>query len=236
MHRARASTVKVTLKEPKRKEMQRATQGEEEVVSRGSKCQDCGNQAKKECSYSRCRTCCKNKGFHCQTHIKSTWTPVDKRRNKEQPPPSPHNFHGHIPQKHNQINPYSGLERKFPAATNSMAIFRCIQVRSMDDAVNEVAYQTSVNIGGHVFSGILYDQGPEQSYNNKGESSTSLVDQQQNNNLGLMNNASIHSSRDSSGVTIASAGHGDPLFPPPPYPFPLASFRPGMPYFTYPRS
>jgi len=130
----------------------------------------------------------------------------------------------------------SGLEMKFPGATNSMAVFRCVQVRSMDDAVNEVAYQTSVNIGGHVFSGILYDQGPEQGYNNKGESSNSLVDEQQNNNhLGLMNNASIHS-RDSSGVTIASAGHGDPLFPPPTYPFPLASFRPGMPYFTYPRS
>ncbi|XP_022636036.1 protein SHI RELATED SEQUENCE 3-like isoform X2 [Vigna radiata var. radiata] len=202
--------------------MQRRTEGEEEVVSRGSKCQDCGNQAKKECSYSRCRTCCKNKGFQCQTHIKSTWTPVDRRRTKD-------NFHPHnLPQNHNQINPYSGLEMKFPCATSSMAMFRCVQVRSVDDAVNEIAYQTSVNIGGHVFSGILYDQGPEQSYNiNKGESSTALVDEHQN--------ASIHS-RDSSGVTIASAGHADPLFPPPPYPFPLASFRPGMPYFTYPRS
>ncbi|XP_068481778.1 protein SHI RELATED SEQUENCE 3-like isoform X2 [Phaseolus vulgaris] len=215
--------------------MKRGTQGEEEVVSRGSKCQDCGNQAKKECSYSRCRTCCKNKGFKCQTHIRSTWTPVDKRRNTEQPPSPPHNFHGDVPQKHNQINPYSGLEMKFPGAANSMAMFRCVQVRSMDDAVNEVAYQTSVNIGGHVFSGILYDQGPEQGYNHKGGSSSGLVDEQQRNNLGLMNNASIHS-RDSSGVTIASAGHGEPLFPPPPYPFPLASFRPGMPYFTYPRS
>ncbi|WVZ18236.1 hypothetical protein V8G54_005558 [Vigna mungo] len=181
--------------------MQRRTEGEEEVVSRGSKCQDCGNQAKKECSYSRCRTCCKNKGFQCQTHIK-----------------------------------ISGLEMKFPCATSSMAVFRCVQVRSVDDGVNEIAYQTSVNIGGHVFSGILYDQGPEQSYNiNKGESSTALVDEHQNSNLGLLKNASIHS-RDSSGVTIASAGHADPLFPPPPYPFPLASFRPGMPYFTYPRS
>ncbi|KAG2410546.1 E3 UFM1-protein ligase 1-like protein [Vigna angularis] len=47
-----------------------------------------------------------------------------------------------------------------------------------------------------------------------------------NNNLGLLKNASIHI-RDSSGVTIASVGHADPLFPPPSYPFPLASFRPG---------
>ncbi|XP_047153004.1 protein SHI RELATED SEQUENCE 3-like [Vigna umbellata] len=215
--------------------MQRGTEGEEEAVSRGSKCRDCGNQAKKECLYSRCRTCCKNKGFNCQTHIKSTWTPVDRRRTKDNnPSSSPHNFHPDFPQNHNQINPYSGLEMKFPCATSSMAMFRCVQVRSVDDAVNEIAYQTSVNIGGHVFSGILYDQGPEQSYNiNKGESSTALVDEHQNNSLGLLKNSS---SRESSGVTIASAGHGDPLFPPPPYPFPLASFRPGMPYFTYPRS
>ncbi|XP_027904788.1 protein SHI RELATED SEQUENCE 3-like isoform X2 [Vigna unguiculata] len=200
--------------------MQRGTtEVEEEVVSRGSKCQDCGNQAKKECSYSRCRTCCKNKGFHCQTHVKSTWTPVDRRRNKDHPPSSSHNFHtDNIPQNHNQINPYSGLETKFPCATNSMAMFRCVQVRSMDDAVNEIAYQTSVNIGGRVFSGILYDEGPEERYKivNKGESCSGVVDEQ---------HGSIHS-RDSS----------DPSFPPPPYPFPLASFRPGMPYFPYPRS
>ncbi|KAG5033665.1 hypothetical protein AAZX31_04G008900 [Glycine max] len=200
--------------------MQRATQ-QGISSSRGSKCHDCGNQAKKECSYSRCRTCCKNKGFHCQTHIKSTWTPVDNIRRR------------HIPQNH---NPYSGLELKFPGATNSMAIFRCVKVRSMDDAVYEIAYQTSVNIGGHVFNGLLYDQGPDQSYNNncKGESSTSLVDQQQN-NLGFVNinNGSIQS-RDSSGAsasaTMASVGPEETLLTPSPYPFSLASFRSGMPY------
>jgi len=85
-------------------QMQRVRQGEEEVASGGSKCQDCGNQAKKECSYLRCRTCCKNKGFHCQTHIKSTWTPVDHRRRHFQGQGGDH----HIPQNHNQINPYSG--------------------------------------------------------------------------------------------------------------------------------
>ncbi|XP_020219770.1 protein SHI RELATED SEQUENCE 3 [Cajanus cajan] len=212
--------------------MRRATQGEEEeeVVLRGSKCQDCGNQAKKECSYSRCRTCCKNKGFQCQTHIKSTWTPADKRRHKDK---EPHHFQGHnIPQNHNQINPCSGLELKFPAATNSMAIFRCVQVRSMDDAVNEIAYQTCVNIGGHVFRGLLYDQGPDdQSYNNnnRGESSMGLVGQQQN--LGVVNNSSINT-RDSSGAsaTMVSSGHDETLLTSPPYPFPL------MPYFSYPRS
>lgn len=30
----------------------------------------------------------------------------------------------------------------------------------MDNAVDQYAYQTSVRIGGHTFTGILYDQGP----------------------------------------------------------------------------
>ena len=45
----------------------------------------------------------------------------------------------------------------------------------MDDAEDEFAYQTAVNIGGHVFKGILYDQGPEGSTTNSyvaGESSS----------------------------------------------------------------
>ncbi|KEH16727.1 zinc finger, LRP1 type protein, putative [Medicago truncatula] len=33
---------------------------------------DCGNQAKKDCAYSRCRSCCKNKDFNCHTHIKTS--------------------------------------------------------------------------------------------------------------------------------------------------------------------
>ncbi|XP_027357012.1 protein SHI RELATED SEQUENCE 3-like [Abrus precatorius] len=207
-------------------------QGQEEVVLRGSKCQDCGNQAKKECSYSRCRTCCKNKGFECPTHIKSTWTPVDRRRQREQLQPSPPTYQGEIPQKHKQINPYSAsFEFKFPAAMNSMAIFRCVQVRSMDDAVNEIAYQTSVNIGGHLFSGLLYDQGPEQSYH-RGDSSKGLVDQQQNLDL---TNASVHTRDSGATTTMASTAHDEPLFTAPPYPFPLAPFRPGMPYFSYPK-
>jgi len=45
----------------------------------GRKCEDCGNQAKKDCVYMRCRTCCKSKAFHCQTHIKSTWVPAYRR-------------------------------------------------------------------------------------------------------------------------------------------------------------
>lgn len=50
----------------------------------GMSCQDCGNQAKKDCAHMRCRTCCKSRGFHCPTHVKSTWVPAAKRRERQQ--------------------------------------------------------------------------------------------------------------------------------------------------------
>lgn len=50
----------------------------------GINCQDCGNQAKKDCSHLRCRTCCKSRGFQCNTHVKSTWVPAAKRRERLQ--------------------------------------------------------------------------------------------------------------------------------------------------------
>lgn len=52
--------------------------------SGGISCQDCGNQAKKDCVHMRCRTCCKSRGFDCQTHVKSTWVPAAKRRERQQ--------------------------------------------------------------------------------------------------------------------------------------------------------
>lgn len=47
-------------------------------------CQDCGNQAKKDCVYMRCRTCCKSRGFDCATHVRSTWVPASVRRDRHQ--------------------------------------------------------------------------------------------------------------------------------------------------------
>lgn len=53
-----------------------------------------------------------------------------------------------------------GLEEgDFPGEVCFPAMFRCVRVSSMDNVVDEYAYQTSVSIGGHVFTGILYDQG-----------------------------------------------------------------------------
>ena len=46
-------------------------------------CQDCGNRAKKDCIYRRCRTCCKGRGYDCNTHVRSTWVPAVRRRERQ---------------------------------------------------------------------------------------------------------------------------------------------------------
>ncbi|XP_057489841.1 protein EXPRESSION OF TERPENOIDS 1-like [Actinidia eriantha] len=140
----------------------------------GVNCQDCGNQAKKDCPYLRCRTCCKSRGFECQTHVKSTWVAAAKRRERQQQlsllqqhqqdqqQQQQMSFRNENPKRQRESNTRSGLEvGHFPVQYNSEAVFRCVRVSSTDDADHEqLAYQTAVNIGGHVFKGILYDQGP----------------------------------------------------------------------------
>ncbi|XP_022751429.1 protein SHI RELATED SEQUENCE 1-like [Durio zibethinus] len=151
----------------------------------GMSCQDCGNQAKKDCIHMRCRTCCKSRGFDCQTHVRSTWVPASKRRERQQQlvalqqqQQQQLQVRGENPKRQRE-NPTSsslactrlpttasGLELgNFPAEVNSQAMFRCVRVSSIEDADDQYAYQTALNIGGHVFKGILYDQGPESGYN-----------------------------------------------------------------------
>ncbi|KAG5581814.1 hypothetical protein H5410_052441 [Solanum commersonii] len=124
-------------------------------------CEDCGNQAKKDCLYFRCRTCCKTRGYQCQTHVKSTWIPVSTRRPKhhhqistvQQPNPKRHR------ENHALLQTGGEEEEELPSEVSLPAIFRCVRVSSVDNVVDQYAYQTSVKIAGHVFKGILYDQG-----------------------------------------------------------------------------
>ncbi|KAK4365108.1 hypothetical protein RND71_016466 [Anisodus tanguticus] len=166
----------------------------------GMNCQDCGNQAKKECSHMRCRTCCKSRGFQCQTHVKSTWIPASKRRERQQLTQLQQQQnqqqtqqlrlradHSNIPKRPRENptssslactrlpNILSGLELggHFPAEVSSQAVFRCVKVSAIDDAEDQYAYHTAVNIGGHLFKGILYDQGPEGRYSGGGGESSS---------------------------------------------------------------
>ncbi|MCD9644411.1 Protein EXPRESSION OF TERPENOIDS 1 [Datura stramonium] len=157
----------------------------------GISCQDCGNQAKKDCQHMRCRTCCKSRGFQCQTHVKSTWVPAAKRRERQQQLAAlqqqvhkdNNNNNNNNKHKRQREDPSASSTRlpststglevgKFPAKISTSAVFQCIQMSSIEDAEDQLAYQAAVSIGGHVFKGILYDQGHESQYNNMGDTSS----------------------------------------------------------------
>ena len=73
-------------------------------------------------------------------------------------------------------NKKEGLEEgHFPSVVSSPAEFRCVRVSCVEDADDRYAYQTAVNIGGHVFKGILYDYGPENSNNNNSNNSNNYM-------------------------------------------------------------
>ncbi|KAF4383442.1 hypothetical protein G4B88_024016 [Cannabis sativa] len=63
-------------------------------------------------------------------------------------------------------------EQNFPAEVKTTATFQVVRVSSrvnvngIDQNHDQYAYQTAVTIGGHVFKGILYDQGFQQIINN----------------------------------------------------------------------
>lgn len=137
-------------------------------------CQDCGNQAKKDCPHMRCRTCCKSRGFDCATHIKSTWVPAARRRERHHQQAGAEPFkrprEGGQPSSTTPTTTSSGEHQqqmmaadRFPREVSSEAVFRCVRLGPVDEADAEVAYQTTVSIGGHVFKGILHDVGPDTS-------------------------------------------------------------------------
>ncbi|MCO5567191.1 hypothetical protein L7F22_020879 [Adiantum nelumboides] len=172
-------------------------------------CLDCGNQAKKDCMHMRCRTCCKSRGLECATHVKSTWVPAYKRRQRQQlfsdditdqptklrrskpahaaqatpelcaafeaanatnshtststgtPPPS---------SDFNWLQQEARSKRLLPVEAREQAVFKCVKISSVNDGHEEFAYQTVVKIGGHIYKGMLYDQGVE-----KGQVSASNI-------------------------------------------------------------
>ncbi|KAG9148046.1 hypothetical protein Leryth_003623 [Lithospermum erythrorhizon] len=230
-------------------------QGSSNSGSGSINCQDCGNQAKKDCAHLRCRTCCKSRGFHCDTHVKSTWVPAAKRRERIQQQQQivslqqnqnqsqnqlslrggdenyqskrPRENENHIPRGGDSSSPLpctrlitssSGLEvgAHFPAEVNSPAVFRCVKVSSaVDDAEEKYAYQTAVSIRGHVFKGILYDQGPENiHYSGGGDGPTGGGD-------------GVHHQQPLNLIAAATTTMIDSSV----YPTPLSAFMVGSPFF-----
>lgn len=172
-------------------------------------CQDCGNQAKKDCVHTRCRTCCKSRGLACATHVKSTWVPAFKRRQRHQlfsndgeQPMKP--LHTSKPTRSgrpnmeragasdaaaannsytststgtpppssdlNWLQQEGSLKRVLPAEAREHAVFKCVRLTGVNDGQEEYAYQTVVKIGGHIYKGMLYDQGLD-----RGQASSSSI-------------------------------------------------------------
>ncbi|XP_068660121.1 protein LATERAL ROOT PRIMORDIUM 1-like [Aristolochia californica] len=152
-------------------------------------CQDCGNQAKKDCIHRRCRTCCKSRGFECSTHVKSTWVPAARRRERQlhaQAAAAGSSASDSTTKKPRLISsqttttashtstsnttpprsfdsgsshPDASYRDSLPGQVRAPAVFKCVRVTAIDDGEDEYAYQAVVKIGGHVFKGFLYDQG-----------------------------------------------------------------------------
>ncbi|XP_023537096.1 protein SHI RELATED SEQUENCE 5-like isoform X2 [Cucurbita pepo subsp. pepo] len=192
----------------------------------GINCQDCGNQAKKDCAYLRCRTCCKSRGFHCQTHVKSTWVPAAKRRERQ--------FCGGDNSK--RLRETQSATATATATPRLPASFT--SVSAMDDEDEEFAYQTAVNIGGHVFKGILYDQGSEVHYT-AGESSSGHGGDGSVHPLNLIagpSNLAAASTTTSAATSSNPTAAVAPLLDPSIYPAPLNAFMAGTQFFPPSRS
>ncbi|XP_077218415.1 protein LATERAL ROOT PRIMORDIUM 1-like [Tasmannia lanceolata] len=142
-------------------------------------CQDCGNQAKKDCNHRRCRTCCKSRGFDCSTHVKSTWVPASRRRERQltagtvatvssaststsKKPRLITSQTSHTSTSNNSgssSHQDASFKGSLPGQVQAPAVFKCVRVTAVeDDGEDEFAYQAVVKIGGHVFKGFLYDQ------------------------------------------------------------------------------
>lgn len=118
-----------------------------------------------------------------------------------------------------------------------------MRVSAIDDAEDQYAYQTAVNISGHVFKGILYDQGTESQYVAAGETSSgggSVSVGVQQLNLITGTSATATSTADTSAIAGGGGGGGggspSPYLDPSLFPAPLNSFMAGTQFFPPPRS
>lgn len=118
---------------------------------------------------------------------------------------------------------------QFPSELSSPAVFRCVRVSAIDDPDEEFAYQTAVHIGGHVFKGILYDQGPENRYTAAAESSHSQQ-------LNLITAATATTTTTTGTVAAGTSNPSANLIDPSLYPAPLNAFIAGTQFFPPPRS
>lgn len=122
-----------------------------------------------------------------------------------------------------------GLETgHFPAEVSSPAVFRCVRVSAMNVAEEQLAYQTTVSIGGHVFKGILYDHGPS-----GGDSSSTAGDggsSSQHQQLNFITSGTMGAATTTANPNATSVDPSSML------PTPLNAFMVGTQFFPPPRS
>lgn len=122
---------------------------------------------------------------------------------------------------------------------SSPAVFRCVRVTGFEENEDQYAYQTAVNIGGHVFKGILYDQGPENTYLPATETSSgggSGGIQPLNLIQGGAATAAISPTSGGGGGVNSASSAAAFMDPSSLYPAPLSSFMAGTQFFQNPRS
>ena len=99
----------------------------------------------------------------------------------------------------------------------------------MDEAEDQYAYQTSVSIAGHVFKGILYDQGPDSQYSHAGDESSSSAA------VAAAAATTTGGAATSIATVAAAAAASSMLDPASLYPAPLSAFMAGTHFFPHPR-
>ncbi|KAL9665131.1 hypothetical protein QQ045_020542 [Rhodiola kirilowii] len=103
---------------------------------------------------------------------------------------------------------------RMPPELRAAAVFKCVRVSPIDqgkEGLEQLAYQTSVTIGGHLFRGILYDQGPE-NYHQQSHYATDVVGN--SHNIHRISNASNtqqqHASFAVDPTNVYQAANADP--------------------------
>lgn len=117
----------------------------------------------------------------------------------------------------------------FPSEVSSPAVFRCVRVSAVDEAEDQYAYQTAVSIAGHVFKGILYDQGPDSHYSHPGDESSSSA-------VAAAAITTTGAAATSITTAVAAAAAASSMLDPASlYPAPLSAFMAGTHFFSHPR-
>lgn len=120
----------------------------------------------------------------------------------------------------------------FPSEVSSPAVFRCVRMSGVDDVDDQYAYQTAVSIGGHVFKGILYDQGPDSQFSSHPGDASSSSAVAAAATIATTGNPTTGAATPAVAAAAAASSMLDPATL---YATPLSAFLAGTQFFPQPR-